>query len=313
MSASKALVIVNPVAGGGRAGRLWPAMACRLRRLGFPFDHCLTEERRHAIELARNGVKKGYDLVVAVGGDGTVNEVVNGLVDGGERAGVPLGVIAAGRGSDFNRTLGIPVDCEQACRRLAAASSAESLEGITKTVDLGLLSFQSAGRPERRYFVNVAGSGFDGEVAARANVVPRFMGGTIPYLTALVTTLLMYQNRDVEMVLDGGQPRHLRANSVIVANCQYFAGGMHIAPMADPTDGILDVVVLGDIGRLEFLQATPTVYSGKHVTHPKIEMHRARRVEIRSSQPMRLQADGEVLGAPPFIFEVLPGALSVLV
>jgi diacylglycerol kinase (ATP) len=302
----KIMVIVNPVSAGGRGGRIWPDIARRLNGLGVSFDHYLTERPGHATALARAGLERGHELVVAVGGDGTVNEVVNGLLDPASgKVGATLGIVAAGRGCDFIRTLGIPADIGAACARL--------VEGTVSKVDLGLLEYQREGKRERRCFINVAGGGFDGEAANRSNRVPKFLGGTIPYVAGLLATLTTYRNKDIEMVLDGGPPHYLRVTSVLVANCRYFAGGMYLAPMADPRDGQLDVIVLNDLGKLEFLVAASKVYSGEHIHHPKVTVYRAGRIEVRSPQGMLMQADGEILGGPPFIFQVMPGALPVLV
>lgn len=300
------MIIVNPISAGGRGARLWPDVARWLNDLGVSFDHYLTERPGHATALAREGVEKGYDLVVAMGGDGTVNEVVNGLLDQDSgKVGATLGIIATGRGCDFIRTLGIPHDPQAACSLLA--------KGSATPVDLGLLDFQNGDSEKRRCFVNIAGGGFDGQAANYANKIPRSLGGTIPYVAGLVTTLATYRNKDVELVLDGGPALRICATSVIVANCRYFAGGMHVAPMADPHDGKFDIVVLNDLGKLEFLLAASKVYSGEHIHHPKVTCYRAGRVEVRSPQEMLLQADGEVFGGPPFTFQIMPGALPVLV
>jgi diacylglycerol kinase (ATP) len=300
------MIIVNPVSAGGRGRRVWPEIARRLNGLGISFDHYLTERPGHATALARTGLEKGYELVVAVGGDGTINEVVNGLLDPvGGKTGAVLGVIAVGRGCDFIRTVGIPADIGAACSRL--------VDGVVTTVDLGLLEFQRNGKSERRCFVNVAGGGFDGEAANHSNKVPRFLGGTVPYVAGLLSAMTTYRNKDVKMILDGGPPHRLRITSVLVANCRYFAGGMYLAPMADPRDGQLDVVVLNDLGKLELLFAFLKVYSGEHICHPKVEIYRAGRIEVHTPQEMLMQADGEILGGPPFVFQVMPGALSVLV
>jgi diacylglycerol kinase (ATP) len=301
----KTMIIVNPVAAGGRGRRAWTDIARRLNDLGMSFDHHLTAGPGHATALARAGLERGYELVVAVGGDGTINEVVNGLLDPASgKTGAVLGVVAAGRGCDFIRTVGIPADIDAACSRLA--------NGSVTAVDLGMLEFQRDGKGERRCFVNVAGGGFDGEAANRSNRVPRFLGGTVPYLVGLFATLAVYHNKDIEMILDDGPPHHLRVTSILVANCRYFAGGMYLAPMADPHDGQLDVIVLNDLGKLEFLVAASGVYSGAHINHPKVTVYRAGRIEVRSPQAMLMQADGEILGGPPFVFQAMPGALSLL-
>ena len=306
MSEKKNLFIVNPVAAGGKTGSLWPAIEEELRSLGLSFDHIFTEAPNHATALAREGVEKGYDMVVAVGGDGTANEVVNGLMSpGSEKADALLGIVITGRGSDLARTIGVPADYGEACARLAGER--------TMTVDLGLVEFHEEGERRERYFVNVGGGGFDGEVAQRANRAPNFMGGTIPYLSSLVTTLISYRNKHVELILDDEEPIEMVANSVIVANCQFFGGGMRIAPEADPNDGLFDVIVIGDVDKIEFLMTVPKVYDGTHLSHPQLYAYRAKRVEVRSKEPLLLQVEGEVCGETPLIFNIIPSALQIRV
>ena len=302
----RSFFIVNPVAAGGKTARVWPKIEKELVSLDLPFDHRFTEAPLHAASLAREAVEQGYDTVVAVGGDGTVNEVVNGLISpGGKSAEAVLGVVITGRGSDLARTIGVPSDYREACARLAGKR--------TMTVDLGLVEFHHEGQKAQRYFVNVGGGGFDGEVAHRANRAPNFMGGTIPYLTSLVTTLLSYRNKSVELILDDQEPIRKVVNSVVVANCQFFGGGMRVAPDADPSDGLFDVIVIGDIDKVEFLMTVPKVYDGTHITHPQVDTYRARRVEVRSEQPLLLQVEGEVCGQTPLTFEIVPSALQIRV
>ena len=306
MPGQRSLFIVNPVAAGGKTGSVWPAIEEQLRSLDLTFDYRFTEAPNHATTLAREAVEQGFETVVAVGGDGTVNEVVNGLMaPGANRAGATLGVIITGRGSDLARTIGIPSDYTEACARLAGER--------TMTVDLGLVTFYQEGQQRQRYFVNVGGGGFDAEVAYRANRAPTFMGGTIPYLTSLVTTLLAYRNKAVVLTLDDKEPISMVVNSVVVANCQYFGGGMKVAPEADPNDGLFDVIVIGDIDKIEFLMTVPKVYDGTHITHPQVDTYRAKRVEVRSEQDLLLQVEGEVCGHTPLTFEIVPSALQIRV
>lgn len=307
MGQADAFLVVNPVAAGGRTARLWPDIQAALRAQDLTFDYAFTTGPGHAIELARQAVADDYPLVVALGGDGTINEVANGLMQAGEgtRAGAEMGVIMAGRGSDFARTVGVPADYQEACARLA--------QPRRMTIDVGRVEYEDRGQRGQRYFVNVGGGGFDGEVTARANRAPRVLGGTVPYLSSLVLSLFLYRNKDIELTLDREPARPLRVNAVVVANCQYFGGGMRIAPDADPNDGLFDVVILGDLGKIEFLRATPTVYEGTHIHHPKVSVFRAREVDIRSKDPLLLQVDGEVCGHTPLHFTLLPQALTLRV
>jgi YegS/Rv2252/BmrU family lipid kinase len=243
---------------------------------------------------------------VAIGGDGTLNEVINGLViEGIADPTVKLGIIAGGTGSDSVRTLGIPHDYRAACHRV--------LRGKPDCIDLGLITCVSEGREVQRYFLNVAGLGFDGEVAERANRSSKALGGTIPFLSSLFVKLLTYRNKTVEITLDGQQYLQQKANSVIVCNGRYAGGGMHIGPNAALDDGLFDVIIIGDTGKLEIIANVPRIYRGTHLSHPKVDEYRARQIQVKAQEPMLLQADGELIGEAPATFQIIPQALHVLV
>ena len=253
--------------------------------------------------LAKEAALSGYKLVVAVGGDGTVNEVANGLVE----AAVPdvtLGIVSTGCGSDFIRSLGIPRDYRQACLRLANFHEVR--------IDVGLIEYQSHGNPARRFFLNAAGLGLDGEVVETVRKNLRFCRGTIPYVLGLLRALAAFHNKDVTLYIDDGS-EDLRVCSVVIANGAYFGSGMKVAPEADVSDGLFEVIVVGDIGKLELLRAFPRIYKGTHVTHPKVRMQRASQIRIESPDRVLIQADGELLGEVPATFRILPSALSVAV
>jgi YegS/Rv2252/BmrU family lipid kinase len=250
-----------------------------------------------ATALAREAAGRGVALVVSVGGDGTVNEVVNGITDpaGGPRA--ALGAILTGRGRDAARTLGVPRDPLRAAARLAA--------GRERRLDLGVVR-----RPEgSRYFVNAAGAGFDATVAARAAALEG--GGTIPYLRAVAGSLGAYRPVSLAVGVDGPAGRPAPAAGVVVANGTCFGGGMRIAPGADPRDGALDVVVLGALGRWELLRWLPTLYWGGHVRNPKVTIARARRVALESPETVPMQLDGEPWGGTPCEIAACPDALTL--
>jgi diacylglycerol kinase (ATP) len=299
-------VIVNPVAANGAVGKRWPQMRDILQAEGGQFDASLTEGPNHATELAREALSTGYRTIVAVGGDGTLNEVVNGLViEGTVDPTVNLGIISSGTGSDSVRTLGIPHDYRAACRRL--------LHGQPDCIDLGWITCVSEGREIQRYFLNVAGLGFDGEVAERVNRSSKALGGTLPFLSSLCVKLLTYQNKTVEVTLDDQQRLQQKANSVIVCNGCYFGGSMHIAPHAALDDGLFDVVIIGDTTKLEFVANVPKVYRGTHLSHPKVDEYHAKEVRVKAQERMFLQADGELIGEAPATFQIIPQALHVLV
>ena len=187
-----------------------------------------------------------------------------------------------------------------------------ALPHVERLVDVGEIACICDGKPLRRYFVNVAGLGFDGEVAIRVNRMSKRISGTLPYLTRLVLTLVSYRNKDVRLTMDGREWAE-RVYAVMICNAQYLGGGMWMAPEAEADDGLFDVVVLGDMGKLEFLANVPRVYKGTHVDHPKTTAYRAREVHVEAEQPMHIQAEGEIIGEAPATFRVLPRALCLRV
>lgn len=305
MYAGKAKIIVNPVASGGKVGQRWPQLAQVLTQGGLQFEAELTQYQGHATLLARQALRAGFRYIISVGGDGTNNEVLNGLVvDGSIPADVVLGIIPGGTGSDYIRVVGIPRDPLAACHTV--------LGDATRVVDIGVIHCQRDDQPYTRYFMNVAGLGFDSEVCARVNRMSKRIGGTLPYLTSLVVTLFTYHNKDVTLTYDG-QIRHGRYNSVIVCNGQYFGGGMQIGPQAVLDDGIFDLVLLGEMSNIEFLSNVPRVYKGTHLTHPKVTSLQGKEVRVEATQRMFVQAEGELVGEAPATLRILPGMLHLRV
>ena len=303
---SYAKVIINPVAGGGRSGKWWPRISELLKDTGLSFNHSFTEGMGHGIELARESVDKGYELVIAVGGDGTVNEVVNGLVDEGNKVRTMLGIITTGTGGDAGRTLGIPRHYADACRLLANMKKL--------TIDLGVVEYASNNRRVRRFYINTAGLGLDAAVVEKAERFRRFkiMRGTIPFVVGFLTTIITYHGKDVVLNIDG-KKREERNLLIVVNNGCYFGGGMKIAPHADPGDGLLDWVTVADMGKIRLLWNSPRVYRGTHITLPTVRVGRARSIEVEAKERMLLQVDGELVGQAPATFSVLPTALTVAV
>ncbi|HLS89395.1 MAG: diacylglycerol kinase family lipid kinase [Limnochordales bacterium] len=283
--------IVNPVAGSGRVRRTWPALAAHLRTRQVEWDVLETEGPGHAIELAREAATAGYTAVVAVGGDGTLNEVVNGVGTDG----VPVGFIPLGTGVDFPRTAGLPRSPLEALEVVLA--------GRVTRIDVGVVN--------DRLFCNVAGTGFDAQVAARVNETGSKRGGPIPYIKAVFQTLFTYENAPFRIVVDG-VPQHVKSLLMAVGNGRFYAGGMMICPRADLRDGQLDVCIAGDLSKLGTLLTLPRVFSGAHLGHPKITYRRAREVVVEGPSHLRIQADGELVGNLPATFALRPGALPML-
>jgi diacylglycerol kinase (ATP) len=305
MSRSEMFIVVNPVSGSGKTGQRWAGIEERLRIEGAQFEAEFTHEPGHATTLARDAVAAGYRTIVSVGGDGTLNEVVNGLiVDGRADPDVKLGLVPGGTGSDFGRGLGLPRDPLEAALRL--------LKAEPRWLDVGQIACKLGAGTNTRYFINVAGIGFDGAVCDRVNRSSKALGGTIPYLASLLVTLFSYTNKRVRWTLDG-QAHDEVLNSVIVANAHYFGGGMHISPNSKMDDGLFHVITLGDWGTLEFLVAVPRVYNGTHLTHPKVKEYIGREVTVEADGRMFMQAEGDLFGEAPATFKILPRALQVLV
>ena len=230
--------------------------------------------------------------------------MVNGFFRASDDKPIPhLGLIPTGTGCDFARSLGIPFSLEAACSRLGNPRAT-----IT---DLGMVSYTGKEGPEDRYFVNAAGLGYDAEVVSRRNGFNRYFRGTLPYLASLAATLLSYRNKQVSVVIDGNGDQR-RINALVLAIGRYFGGGMRIAPNAELSDGLFDIVTLGDIGRIELVRNVPGVYRGSHLRNPKVKVERGTSVRVESDEPVMIQADGELLGVVPAQFQIIPLALTVL-
>lgn len=265
-------------------------------------EHHLTESPGHARELAREAAQKGHELVVSVGGDGTINEVVNGLYEANALADATLGIISTGTGHDYIRTLGIPWSYPEACQLL--------INPQKRTVDVGVVEFCRDGNVEKRLFVNFSGIGFDAEVVKATTQNVKKLRSTASYLTGLFRTLITYKNKGVSIAIDG-ESTDAKVCTVLMCNGKYGGGGMLTAPNADLTDGLLDVLVIGDLSKPDLLWSLPRIYKGTHLTHPKVMLKKARQIELSAKEPMALQADGELIGQVPAKFYILPACLNV--
>jgi diacylglycerol kinase (ATP) len=238
-----------------------------------------------------------------VGGDGTVNEVVNGLVAADGRA--ELAVIPRGTGVDFVRTFEIPTKLDDAFSVILA--------GRSRSIDVGRATYRSwSGETETLYFANVASAGMSGAIAQRANDTTKVLGGKISYLWATVAVFARWQNSELRLTVDG-ESRAGQMHDVVVANGRTFGGGMIICPEAEPDDGLFDVLTIGDLTKGDLLVTLPKTYRGRHLPHPKAELLRGKVVTIEADAPLPVELDGEQPGNTPARFEVVPGALRVRV
>jgi diacylglycerol kinase (ATP) len=301
--------LVNPASAGGATGKRWPELAHRAEGLGLAGETLFSERPGQLIELTMEAVRDGATLVVAVGGDGTLNEVVNGLVRSGGTA--ELATIALGTGMDFVRTHAIPTSFDDAVRT--------AVQGTPRTIDVGRVSYREwSGAEAERYFANVGSVGMSAAVAQRANGMSKALGGKATFFYALVRVFLEWQNTEVSVELggiDGGEVtrRDARMHDVIVANGQWHGGAMWLAPEARPDDGLFDVVLIGDINKRDFVTTAPKIYKGTYLEHPKVELLRSSTVTVDARGLLPIELDGEQVGTTPARFEIVPGALRVRV
>jgi len=301
-------VIVNPAASNGRAGRAWPEIADRLRaRLG-DLAVRLTDSPGHATRIAREVVESGFDLIVAVGGDGTISEVANGILqsDRALRPGIALGILPVGTGGDLRRSLEIPTRADKAIDII--------VRGRPFAMDAAKASLVAAdGSRVERYFVNLASFGLGGEVAAAAKNRLAVLGGKTAFLWATLKGVATFRGREVEIELDGsGSPQRFFVSNVAVGNGRYHGGGMQPCPRARMNDGMLDVTVIAYMNPLEVLRNLRLLYSDNVYRLPKVHRLQARRLTARADQATLVELDGEPIGHLPLEVEILPRRLNVL-
>jgi diacylglycerol kinase (ATP) len=301
VSEAATVFLVNPASGNGATGRRWPELAHRAALLGLDGETRFSERPGQLADLARAAVDRGADRIVAVGGDGTLNEVVNGVAG----RDVELAIVPLGTGMDFVRTHGIPKRFDDAVR--------VALDGAVRQIDAGRVHHRTwAGAEAERWFANVGSVGMSGAVAQRANGMSKALGGRMTFFYALTRVFLEWQNSEVVVTLDHGERRGLM-HDVIVANGVWHGGGMMLAPGARPDDGAFDVVLIGDVSKLDFLTTAPKLYRGRHVGHPKVEIVRSASVLVDASEPLPIEVDGEQVGTTPARFEIVPRALRLRV
>jgi YegS/Rv2252/BmrU family lipid kinase len=295
----RTLVIVNPRSRNGATGRRWNALQPRLHGPLGPFDVELTRGPRDAERIAREGVRAGVERVIVAGGDGTVNEVVTGLLSAELGARADFGVLPLGTGGDFARSLGIPRHLDDALSLLAA--------GASRRIE------DAASRKAIAYFVNVASLGIGGLVDQLVNRTTKRLGGTASFLIGTMKALARYRNAHVTLRVDGEVVHDAPLVLAAAANGRYFGGGMHIAPEARFDDGLLDIVLVPDVPKRTLLAKLPLLYAGKHLHDPVGRFLRGR-VIVAEAAPgtVLLDIDGEALGSLPARIEVMPGALGVI-
>ncbi|MFN6963149.1 MAG: diacylglycerol/lipid kinase family protein [Pyrinomonadaceae bacterium] len=308
------LVIVNPRSAAGATREKWSAIASDLRTHFGPFNVAFTKGPGDGIELAKRAVASGRRLVLACGGDGTINEVANGILQTGED--VEFGVLPSGTGGDFRRTIGMPNGIRECARALR--------EGRTRTIDVGRVTFCGHdGEQASRFFVNVSSFGLAASILDRVKTTTSLkwlpvdrVRGRASFALSTLQEVLDLDPVTVRVSIDGEAAQNLRTVNFCIANARYFGGGMMIAPEAKLGDGLLNVVNIGDIAAAKVLLNAHTLYRGTHGSLSEVNERLAKRIEVSSADPnveIRLETDGELPGRLPAIYEVVPSALKIRV
>ncbi len=301
---SEIVFVVNPAAGAGRVRRRWRTYGRAIeRRIGHVLDVRFTTRSGDGMHLARSAVEEGATTIVAVGGDGTLSEVVNGMMtDSGQprNPDARLAVLSLGTGSDFMRTMGWSDDPRAFLERIGSTD--------VKRLDIGLCEFGNVDQIGRRYFINIGEFGSGGAVVERVNRTTKRLGGRLSFTIAILRTLPKYANTRVAYSADGGPWAEATVNDFIVANGRFFGGGLQPAPYASPTDGLFDVVVIGDIDFKTARRNLGALRAGTHLTLPEIRWFRASEIVVKANDE-RIDLDGEFVGRHPVRFENLAARL----
>jgi YegS/Rv2252/BmrU family lipid kinase len=309
-------LVVNPRSANGLTGRKWPEVHAKLVKSLGPYQHGFTEAPMDAVRISRRALEDGFDCIVAVGGDGTINEVVNGFFPDGGTTGAAvdvainpnaaLAVLPLGTGGDFRRTFGWNTDLHEALARLMRAD--------TQPLDVGVVDFvDHARRAARRYFVNICSFGVSGLVDHEVNRRTKVLGGKISFAVGSLLALLKYRDAPVRIAVDDGPPEAVTITTVAAGNGQYFGGGMKVAPGADPSDGKLDVTIWSGYSIVDFALKSRAIYDGRHVNMKGTRQLRCQRLsaEPEGGREVLLDVDGEQPGRLPCRIQILPSAIRL--
>jgi YegS/Rv2252/BmrU family lipid kinase len=303
---SEWLVIVNPNAGNGKGKKDWEKISGLLKKEALPFDLNFTERKGHAIHFTIDGIAAGYRKIITVGGDGTLNEVVNGVFLNKDcpTTDISLALIPVGTGNDWGRMFGIPLDYEKAIHIIG--------ENKLMLHDIGLVSFFDGSEKKERYFINIAGLGFESVVVKRTNYQKdRGHSGKLIYFYNLLMSLISYKNTRAEIIIDD-EKISADVFSLNVGNGRYCGGGMRQTPRALPDDGLLDVTIIKGMGKFEIIRNLKILYDGTILQHPKIDGYKCKNIKVSSDYAMYAEADGESLGKTPAEFSIIPESINIV-
>lgn len=306
MSKSSWIAIVNMTAGGGRTERDWPSIAQILQKEGIRYEPYFTDRRLHASIIARNKIKEGYSKIIVVGGDGTMNEVINGVFAQKRihTTEVMLGMISVGTGNDWAKTFNIPTDYEGAVRTIKQQK--------TFIQDAGLVNYRKSGKEWNRYFINIAGMGFGARVVERTNrMKENGKSGPLLYFYNIFYSLIKYRSKKAVIEIDG-KSYNRKIFSLNVGIGKYNGGGMIQVPHAIADDGLYSITLIKKIGKLNVIANMKKLYNGNIVKHSKVETYMAKSVQIDGSSLLKVETDGESLGHGPVSFQIIPRSVRVI-
>lgn len=306
MNKSNWIAIINVAAGGGKTKKDWPHIEALMLKHGIRFEPCFTDRRLHASIIARNKIKEGYSKIIVVGGDGTMNEVINGVFSQKRihTTEVMLGMISVGTGNDWAKMFNIPTDYEGAISTIKGQR--------TFIQDAGLVTYRKNGKAWNRYFINIAGMGFGARVVERSNRMKDLgKSGPFLYFYNIFRSLLSYKSKRAAIEIDG--ITYLRkVFSLNVGIGKYNGGGMIQVPHAIADDGLYSITLIKKMGKLNVLANVKRLYDGSIVTHSKVETYMAKTVQIDGTTPLHLETDGETLGHGPVSFQIIPKSVRVI-
>ena len=306
MAGNEWLVLVNPNAGTGKGRKDWPVIEAVLKEKKVEYFAVFTERRFHAILLTRKYINEGFRKIIVVGGDGTLNEVINGIFAQNTcmSSEITIGMIPVGTGNDWARMFGIPLDYRKAAEVI--------MDQKIFLQDAGKVHFSLNNKFFNRYFVNIAGTGFDAIVTQKTNELKeKGKTGKFLYFYNILNSLFKHHSSKITIEVDG---RKMRYNifSLNVGICKFNGGGMMQVPNADPADGLFDITVIRKIGRFSVIRNLGKLYNGSIIHHPKVRSLRGKNISIKAKSPVYLETDGESLGHSPFEFEIIPGSISII-
>jgi len=307
MISKKLTFILNPNAAMGAVSKAWPRIEALARNRLGSFQALHTAGPGDATNLTRQALLEGTEIVVCIGGDGTLNEVINGFMqEGGPlRQDTLLAFIPMGTGCDFIKTVSIPRDANRVFDLI--------LDSHARAIDLGLLRYKDLqGRPASRYFHNLTSFGLGGEVDERVNRTTKALGGFVSFIWATLISLLIYDKKRVHLIVDNSFEQEVMTWNIAVANGQYHGGGMRVAPGAAVDDGLFHITVIGDLSLPQVFLNLPKLYNGKILEVEKVFSLTGKRIEAHSDQRVLLDVDGEQPGQLPVSIEIMPGALHLI-